>query len=167
MNQLDFSSYVEQQDQQKTLILMRGISGSGKSTLAKKLHADLGGVIYSTDDFFVDPNSGEYLFDISKLSENHEKNKQRTAEAMRQGISPIIVDNTNTRIWEMAPYVRMADQYGYKTEIRMPDPVSFDTIMQRQKNRSGKSLSKDIVGKMLGNWEDATVDDIRSHKSYS
>ena len=52
--------------QRKRLVLMRGLPGSGKSTLAR----GLGGLILSTDDFFVDAH-GNYVFDIGRLDEAH------------------------------------------------------------------------------------------------
>ncbi|EDO49718.1 predicted protein, partial [Nematostella vectensis] len=100
----------------KLLILMRGLPGSGKTSLAKQLRAN--GVIYSTDDFFV--NNGNYEFDLMKLSDAHEWNKKRALKAMEEGISPVIIDNTNTQSWEMRPYVLMAQRLGYKVIIREP-----------------------------------------------
>lgn len=169
MTNFSFQSYVEQRDQ-KTLIIMRGISGAGKSTVAKKLHAEIGGVIYSTDDFFINPKTGKYEFDASKLSQNHEANKERTAEAMQQGISPIIIDNTNTKEWEMLPYVDLADQYGYEIEIKQPGSPDFpdvdlDTILQRQKSRGDKAVPDEIVANMYSRFKpNVTVQSIRGSR---
>lgn len=157
---INFREFIEQQEKEKVLIIMRGVSGSGKSTLAKKLHSQLGGVIYSTDDFFINPKTGAYEFDPSKLAENHEANKERTALAMRQGISPIIIDNTNLKKWEMLPYVLLADQFGYEPVIKEPDAVDIEELMQRQALRKGKSLPKEIVLGMQGRYE--PVSDIQS-----
>lgn len=63
-------------DNEKQLILIRGLPGSGKSTLAKKL-AGQGGVIYSTDDFFM--KNGEYIYDVKMIGEYHNKNFERAA----------------------------------------------------------------------------------------
>ena len=63
-----------------------------------------------------------YQFDVSRLGEHHELNQKRgklvaiytitidclhriAKEAMHRGISPIIIDNTNTKCHEMKPYV--------------------------------------------------------------
>jgi NEDD4-binding protein 2 len=153
----------------KTLIIMRGVSGSGKSTLARAIQKLDGGVIFSTDDFFTDED-GVYRFDPKKIGMNHIRNQNRTEEAMRDGVSPIIVDNTNVRAWEMKPYVNLADKYGYEIIIKQPgDPdfpsVSFDEIMKRQEKRAGesKSLSSEVVERMLQNFEPSlSLDDIRS-----
>lgn len=162
-----FKNFWEAQEMKK-LILMRGISGSGKSTLAQKIQKELGGMIFSTDDFFM--QDGKYLFDIKKLSEYHQKNKDRTEQAMIKGVSPIIIDNTNTQAWEMKDYAVLAQKYGYSVEIRQPgDPdfpeIDFDEIMRRQEQRKdqNKSLSPEIVQRMLDRFQKGvTLDNILS-----
>ena len=144
------------------LILMRGVSGSGKSTLAKEIASrHEGAVILSTDDFFM--VEGEYVFDPKKISLNHGKNQERARSAMRDGTPCVIIDNTNTQSWEMKPYVLAAVEYGYQVEIHEPDPVSIEEIMRRQAQRvdSNKSLSLEIVERMLARYErDVTVENI-------
>ncbi|XP_062908970.1 NEDD4-binding protein 2-like 1 isoform X1 [Mobula hypostoma] len=91
----------------KRLYLLRGLPGSGKSTLARNLKCQHGGaVILSTDDYFV-RQDGSYLFEKYLLDEAHGWNHERAKSAMRQGKSPIIIDNTNIQAWEMKPYVIM------------------------------------------------------------
>lgn len=80
---------------QKTLIIMRGLPGSGKSTLAHKLGEH--GVVYSTDDFFM--VEGKYIYNSQKIAEYHNKNQQRTKEAMEKGVAIVVVDNTNMKLW--------------------------------------------------------------------
>jgi len=101
----------------KILILMRGVPGSGKSTLAESLAPK--DHIFSTDDYWMQNN--EYKFDISKLGIAHQWNKDRTAKAMQTGISPIVVDNTNRKFWEMLPYVKLAQNFGYDVQFEEPN----------------------------------------------
>ncbi|KAK5984223.1 hypothetical protein GCK32_022341, partial [Trichostrongylus colubriformis] len=54
------------------MILMRGVPGSGKSYLANSLATNHGGVVYSTDDFFI--RDGQYQFQPEKLEEYHRNN---------------------------------------------------------------------------------------------
>lgn len=146
----------------KILYIMRGVPGSGKSTVARQL----GGTIFSTDDFFM--KDGKYEFDPSQIKNNHNKNKMRAAEAMKNGISPIVIDNTNTMAWEMKPYVLAAQRYGYEIKIVQPGDkgfpeVDFDEIMKRQSQRAdqNKSLPAEVVQKMLDRFQkNVTVDDI-------
>lgn len=146
--------------QEKILYVMRGISGSGKSTLAKQLGQN--GVIFSGDDYFME--DGEYKFDPAKLQEAHQWNQNRTAQAMRKGISPIVADNTNTQAWEMKPYVEEAIKNGYRVEIREPNtPWKFDSDELVQRNTHG--VPQEAIKRMIDRWEpDPTIEDILQSK---
>jgi hypothetical protein len=72
---------------------------SGKSTTA----AQLGGEVYSSDDFF--ERGGPHNFHPGLLPQAHAWNQQRVADALRRGAPLVVVDNTNTQAWEMLPYV--------------------------------------------------------------
>lgn len=87
------------------LILMRGVSGSGKSTLARTLCP--AAQIFSTDDLFM--VDGDYRFKPAKLGDYHVENQRRVEWALQEKWPVVCVDNTNTQIWEMVPYVRLAD----------------------------------------------------------
>jgi len=154
----------------KTLVVMRGVSGSGKSTAARKIASERGGVILSTDDFF--EKDGRYQFDPKMLPTYHAMNQSRAEEAMRKGISPIIIDNTNTQAWEMKPYVEAGMRHGYKVEIVEPGSagfpeVDFDEIMRRQKSRGGgKSMPEEVVRRMTDRFQRGlSVEDILNSKS--
>lgn len=94
----------------KELFLLRGLPGSGKSTLANSLD----GVHYEADMYFIDPETGEYNFDPSKLRSAHEWCQESTERSMRGGKDRIIVSNTFTQDWEMEPYFEMAKRNGYR-----------------------------------------------------
>ncbi|XP_006764070.1 PREDICTED: NEDD4-binding protein 2-like 1 [Myotis davidii] len=79
----------------KHLYFLRGLPGSGKTTLARQLQHDFPrALIFSTDDFFF-REDGAYEFTPDFLEEAHEWNQKRARKAMRNGISPISIDNTN------------------------------------------------------------------------
>jgi hypothetical protein len=92
----------------KELILLRGIPGSGKTTLGYII----GVIPISADDYFY--NEGEYYFDTSKLKLAHEWCRVRTIHQMQDEVSKIVVANTFTQEWEMEPYYKLAEQYGYR-----------------------------------------------------
>lgn len=97
----------KEQTGEKKMILMRGVSGSGKSYKAKQLaKTNPKSVVFSTDDFF--EVNGKYEFDGSKIGEYHQKNQDRTYQALKDGVPLVIIDNTNIRLWEMRKYVEMA-----------------------------------------------------------
>ncbi|KAK1899518.1 NEDD4-binding protein 2-like 2 [Dissostichus eleginoides] len=77
------------------------------------------GLILSTDDFFAHREG--YNYEARLLGEAHDWNHNRTQDAMHDGRSPIIIDNTNAQAWEMKPYVKMALDRGYKVDFCEPD----------------------------------------------
>lgn len=139
-----------------TLFIMRGLPGSGKSTLARQL----GGVVYSTDDFFM--VNGEYRFDASKLAVFHQMNQDRIKDAMQSREPIIVVDNTNVEAWQIRPYVCLADQYGYRIEIKMPETLwmwDVDVLVERNTHK----VPKETLQKMKDRFQHKlAVDQIRN-----
>ncbi|KAL8190921.1 UNVERIFIED_CONTAM: hypothetical protein K2H54_065829 [Gekko kuhli] len=76
-------------------------------------------VIFSTDDYFTE--DGTYIFDPDCLEDAHKWNQKRARKAMKNGKSPVIIDNTNIHAWEMKPYVIMALENNYEVIFREPD----------------------------------------------
>ena len=95
---------------EKILYIVRGIPGSGKSTFAKTL----GGIHYEADMFFIDPTTGEYKFDGSKIKLAHSWCMIQTQKAMVNDEPKIVVSNTFTQEWEMETYFKLAEENGYK-----------------------------------------------------
>ncbi len=111
------------------VIIMQGIPGSGKSTYV----AAVAGVttVCSADRFFIE-RDGVYRFDPARLGEAHgaclrrfakalasaedaEENRHRTAFTDPPAV--IVVDNTNTTVLEVAPYMALASAYGADVQI--------------------------------------------------
>lgn len=103
------------------VILMRGISGSGKSTYIEKNFPDA--VVCSADHFFINED-GVYEFDKRKLGQAHEECRRKFKQALEERHKLIVVDNTNTMMKEMQPYVKAAKYRGYRVEcIRLDTPL--------------------------------------------
>ncbi|XP_034557565.1 NEDD4-binding protein 2-like 2 [Notolabrus celidotus] len=124
------------------LILMRGLPGSGKSTRARELlSTGPSGLILSTDDYF-SLREG-YRYEAGLLGAAHEWNQRRAEDAMRDGRSPIIIDNTNIQAWEMKPYVKMAMERGYRVDFCEPDTSwKFDPSELERRNKHGVPQEK-------------------------
>jgi len=102
----------------KEFIIMRGLPGSGKSTLARQLAGDTGQQ-FAADDYFMD-EQGNYNWSGDKVSEAHQWNHRRILDAINQGISPVIMDNTNVSKWDLKqakPLVEYAEKMGYNVRI--------------------------------------------------
>lgn len=103
----------------KKVIILRGISGSGKTWHARhfrQLAIDKGlqAIIISTDDFWM--VNGEYQFDVTRLGDTHADSCKRFIQACDDNFDLIIVDNTNIKVWELAPYRLIA--FAYKYEVK-------------------------------------------------
>ncbi|XP_051535557.1 NEDD4-binding protein 2-like 2 [Myxocyprinus asiaticus] len=133
------------------LILLRGVPGSGKSTLARELlSTGPNGMILSTDDYFFQEN--RYVFDPTLLGDAHDWNQKRAERAMLEGRSPIIIDNTNVKAWEMKPYVEMASEHRYRVDFLEPDTHwKYDPAQLEKRNKHG--VPQETIAKMLDRFE--------------
>jgi ABC-type molybdenum transport system ATPase subunit/photorepair protein PhrA len=100
----------------KNLYLLRGLPGAGKSTLANQI----GGTHFEADMYFINEN-GEYIFNGADIKKAHQWCQSQVELAMIQNhitygldSSGIIVSNTFTQGWEMEPYYKLAESYGYR-----------------------------------------------------
>lgn len=151
-------------DGYKVMVLMRGLPGSGKSSLAINfLHHCLGSVnrdefIFSTDDYF--HNSGQYVYAPSKLEEAHGWNQRRCFANMKRGVSPIIIDNTNLKMWEMKVYCVMGVKFGYIIEILEPTtPWALQPDILSTKNSHG--VDKRKIREMMERYQrNITISDL-------
>jgi predicted kinase len=100
----------------KHLYLLRGLPGSGKSTLANQI----GDTHFEADMYFINEN-GEYIFNGADIKKAHQWCQSQVELAMIQNhitygldSSDIVVSNTFTQGWEMEPYYKLAESYGYR-----------------------------------------------------
>ncbi|XP_019385637.1 PREDICTED: NEDD4-binding protein 2-like 2 isoform X2 [Crocodylus porosus] len=136
---------------QKLLLILRGLPGSGKTTVSRVLLGQSrDGIVFSTDDYFNQQDG--YTYNAGQLGDAHDWNQKRARQAMEQGRSPIIIDNTNTQAWEMKPYVEMALEKGYIVEFREPDTWwKFDPEELEKRNKHG--VTREKIAQMLDRYE--------------
>ncbi|XP_043479286.1 NEDD4-binding protein 2 [Leptopilina heterotoma] len=140
----------------KIMVIVRGLPGSGKTYLARSI-AQLADednpaqFIFSTDDYFM-KKGRIYDFDLRKLDDAHTFNQKRVLKAVTNGISPIIVDNTNTQCWEMKPYVIFAVKYGYFLEVLEPNTRWANNVNELTK-RNIHNVPKFTIQKILERYE--------------
>ncbi|XP_014107116.1 PREDICTED: NEDD4-binding protein 2-like 2 isoform X1 [Pseudopodoces humilis] len=136
---------------QKLLLLLRGLPGSGKTTLSRVLLGQShDGIVLSTDDYFRQQYG--YSYNAAQLGDAHEWNRKRAKQAMEQGKSPVIIDNTNTQAWEMKPYVEVALEKGYRVEFHEPDTWwKFDPEELEKRNKHG--VTREKIAQMLERYE--------------
>lgn len=116
------------------VLILRGLPGSGKSTLAIRIAQEMAlrkipVVICSADHHFLDAD-GVYKFDPTKIGDAHATCFSRYLSFLPTRISSndpkIIVDNTNVRAYEIAPYVLAANmaKAGCKVLTVWSDPAT-------------------------------------------
>nr|XP_018900656.1 PREDICTED: NEDD4-binding protein 2 [Bemisia tabaci] len=145
-------------DGYKIMVLMRGCPGSGKSHAAHEIIQTLYGkvenpkkYIFSADDFFINAN-GVYNFNPENLGQAHQTTQAKVLNALKAGITPVIIDNTNTQTWEMKIYASMAISWGYYLEVLEPlTRWKWDAKMLTRKSTHNIPLFK--VRDMLERYE--------------
>lgn len=113
------------------VILMRGLPGSGKSTWVNHCVQHHGTnnkkvVVCSADDSHTLPD-GTYKFYPANVAKAHNDCLKKfltqldpfNPDALRNcnPLTCVIVDNTNTSAWEIAPYLRLAEAFGHEVKI--------------------------------------------------
>jgi predicted kinase len=147
----------------KIFYILRGLPGSGKSFLAKQL-AGKTGTAFASDDFFID-EEGNYKWDADKLTAAHRWNFERVKKAISQGISPIILDNTNVTkldLRQIKPLIEYAENQGYKVRIEeTKTPWAFNPEELSKRNTHGVPLES-IRDKIRSWYQNPTVEDIKN-----
>lgn len=147
----------------KILIIMRGPPGCGKTYLSRQIIdrtmiGDYSNHIFSTDDYFLDIKN-RYIYDRTKITDAHEYNKERVRYRAENGWSPVIVDNTMNKVWELYPYVEIAVRYGYVVKIiEVRTPWSKSAGRLAGKNRH--NVPKEKIERMLQTYESTTIDNV-------
>lgn len=118
--------------------IYRGVSGSGKSTMALKLRQSYSAGIYSADDFFRQNSDLKYDFDPTLINEAHKWCLTMWIKACQRRENLLVCDNTNTKIAEFAPYVAVAQAYGYVTEVVT---IICDPEIAALRNKHGVTLA--------------------------
>lgn len=124
------------------LILIRGLPGSGKSTLAKKLvdHAP-NWKHMETDAYFTGENN-KYVFNKEALPAAHHWCQHCTQAYLQQGYN-VVVSNTFSQIWEMQPYIGMAEKLG----------INFQVVECQNNFGSEHSIPEYVRERMKVRWE--------------
>lgn len=135
------------------VVFMRGISGSGKSTYIKKFWEMQNYAVVSADSFFMKPD-GKYNFDITLLGQAHKFCMNEFIRHLTENkVDFLIVDNTNTRNKELAPYIKIASVLPYVklfiVALRCDPQVAFKRnqhgvpleVIERMQNRLVQNLN--------------------------
>ena len=141
----------------RKVIVMRGISGAGKSTFVKTFLPDAR--VVSADFYHIAPD-GTYSYKPSEAGRAHATCLRAFTEAVMeesQRDTPsdqvIVVDNTNTTVAEIAPYMALARAYGFQAEI-----ITLRATPSECVKRNVHGVTQDIAEKQHANLEKAEKD---------
>lgn len=102
-------------------IILTGLPGSGKSTIAEQLVA-AGAAACSADYYFI--KEGVYRYVPAEIGLAHAACMRAFVNHITGNVvinvahdADIVVDNTNTTSVEIAPYVAVANAFGWEHEI--------------------------------------------------
>lgn len=134
------------------VIIMLGPSGSGKSTWAIN-NAPQGYVHLSADDFFW--KEGRYQFDPVKLPDAHDECLREFADRVtycfaKNSPTTVVVDNTNIRAWEIAPYYRLAEAFLGKESVEI---VTVRTPPEVCVKRNIHGVPAEVIYRMCDTFE--------------
>ncbi len=102
----------------REVVILRGPSGAGKSTYAKTRFPGRKVEICSADDFFM--KDGKYVFDWRLLDRAHAGCMKKFVDLLTWNggdVEVIVVDNTNTSLIEIAPYMQVAAAYSWPARV--------------------------------------------------
>lgn len=101
------------------MVIMQGLPGGGKGFVRKRDYPD--GIVATADDYFrrLNPNydNGGEGFSPSFLGEAHKSCFAIAHSACMNGYDTVVIDNTNLENEAIAPYVALANLFGYDVEI--------------------------------------------------
>lgn len=130
------------------LIIMRGIPGAGKSTVSRSYN----GIVHSTDAII--ESLGDYRSFFAKMRETndfmplhnaHKTNLNNAIKSMQDGVSIVIIDNTNIKANEPKPYVVEALKMGYDDKNILIIDIGtngFSAQQLSERNTHGVPLDK-------------------------
>lgn len=125
------------------MIVLRGLSGSAKSTTAAELAAQAAAsnqtcVICSADDFMM--VDGKYVWKAEKLFWAHKSCQEKARQACVDKVDLVIIDNTNLDSKSRRQYWKIAEEFGYETELKMVGDFSEEfALICAGRNQHGVS----------------------------
>eukprot|EP00933_Yihiella_yeosuensis_P019305 TRINITY_DN15661_c0_g2_i1.p1 TRINITY_DN15661_c0_g2~~TRINITY_DN15661_c0_g2_i1.p1 ORF type:complete len:994 (+),score=226.39 TRINITY_DN15661_c0_g2_i1:65-3046(+) len=122
----------------RELFILRGVPGIGKTDFAMMQLMESAGFeeeervaarlthVCAVDDFFETfaGDASVYKFEAHRLEQYHRRNEVRVRLAMEAGIHPLFVDCPNLGLWEMQPYMALAERLGYVVTIVEPQDIN-------------------------------------------
>lgn len=137
------------------MFIMRGVPGSGKSYLAEqtaKMYDEKHVVVLSTDSIWETSPARYYLWVAELIGAAHKITQAKARECCAREVPYVIVDNTNTTLKEMQPYLDIAKDFEYEVVFLEPNNKWSKDVDECFK-RNQHSVPKEVIQKMLDRFE--------------
>lgn len=132
----------------RQVVVMQGLPGAGKSTIARKLKHEFISEnqechIFSSDSFHME--NGVYTYKQERAAKAHGRCLHMYARFLMANIPDtldphrlLIIDNTNTTVAEIAPYIALAHAFDWRAHVLR---VSCDVETAVVRNTHGVPMS--------------------------
>ena len=140
---------------QISVVILRGLPGSGKSFLSHNCSEHLSSAskftICGADDYFME--EGSYKFKPNLLPKAHTYCLSQFLNALSSEKEIVVVDNTNSQLWEYQIYVYLCEILGCNYQIlEVPCPTS--TIAEMYRSRCIHNIDPPAMERILHRWEE-------------
>ena len=139
----------------QTVVVLRGLPGSGKSFLSRncsEISTDSSQVVVcAADEYFTEGDS--YRFNPNNLPKAHSFCLSRFLSALTEGKQIIIIDNTNSRLWEYRIYTHLCDILGLSYHI-LEVPCPNAAIADMYCARNVHNIDSPVASKIFNHWEE-------------
>ncbi len=121
--------------------IMSGIPGSGKSTYCRDVIQVSPENYCSADEFHME--AGVYNWRPERVRSAHHWCLRKFTKCCEDGQTPVVCDNTNVTMREVAPYVAIAQAHGYETEVIVMHADVADAV-----RRNVHGVPEDVIRRM-------------------
>jgi hypothetical protein len=118
----------------------------------------MGGVVLSSDDFFVDADTGEYNWNQGGLRKAHVWNQERARLECERCSALVVIDNCSLTVHDAVPYAELALQHGYELAIVDAEQGNASDVELAERNVHG--VPKEAIAELRLRYERYTVADL-------
>ena len=140
---------------QISVVILRGLPGSGKSFLchccSEQLNSPSKVAVCGADEYFMEGDS--YRFKPALLPKAHSYCLSQFVNALSSEKELVVIDNTNSQLWEYQIYMYICEILGIKYQI-LEVPCPNLAIAEMYRSRNVHNIDPPAVAKILDRWEE-------------